>query len=240
MDTRDDFDSCQERWEYYQKRYPELKIQIKDVKNKNGRGVWKYGSVEISGDCFFNFNDKKIEAFIKNIQCDPETKMRLLACTERHHTNENCVLMPTTGGMNKVKGKIYYRDSGFVIAGVGRPTNKCYDRPDTFLFYLNNFFEHKESVFDLSTAGEYLSNSVFKEALQSFNFNDLYYFLAGFKDIYEYCGLFYGIDKAFVDRMINEGKRPIRDKEDLNNYMQLAEDFWRIQAEILQHSEGKK
>ncbi len=105
MDTRDDFDSCQERWEYYQKRYPELKIQIKDIKNKNGRGVWKYGSVEISGDCFFNFNDKKIESFIKDIQYDPETKMRLLACTERHHTNENCVLMPTTGGMNKVKGK---------------------------------------------------------------------------------------------------------------------------------------
>ncbi len=48
-----------------------------------------------------------------------------------------------------------------MIAGVGRPTNKCYDRPDTFLFYLNNFFEHKESVF--------------KEVLQSFNFNDLYY-----------------------------------------------------------------
>jgi hypothetical protein len=64
--------------------------------------------------------------------------------------------------------------------------------------------------------------------------------LVGFKDIYEYCGLFYGIDKAFVDRMINEDKRPNCDKEDLNNYMQLAEDFWRIQAEILQHIERKK
>ena len=37
--------------------------------------------------------------------------------------------------------------------------------------------------------------------------------------------MFYGINKAFVDRMINEGERPILDKEDLNNYMQLAEDF---------------
>ncbi len=105
---------------------------------------------------------------------------------------------------------------------------------------MNDFYEHKESVFDLSTAGEYLSNSIFKEALQSFNFNDLYSFLAGFKDIYEYCELFYGINKAFVDRMINEGERPIFDKEDLNKYMQLAEDFWRIQAEILQHNERKK
>lgn len=40
--------------------------------------------------------------------------------------------------------------------------------------------------------------------------------------------------------MINEDKRPNCDKEDLNNYMQLAEDFWRIQAEILQHIERKK
>ena len=32
MNAGTDFDSCQERWEYYQKRYPELKIQIKDVK----------------------------------------------------------------------------------------------------------------------------------------------------------------------------------------------------------------
>lgn len=240
MNAGTDFDSCPERWKYYQKRYPDLKIQLEEAKNKNGRGVWKYGSVDFSGDCFFNFNDKKIESFIENIQCDSEAEMRLAMCAARHHTNENCVLMPITGGMNNVKGKIYYRDTGFLIAGVGRPTNKCYDRPDTFLFYLNDFFEHKESVFDLSNAGEYLSNSIFKETLQSFNFNDLYSFLAGYKDIYEYCELFYGISKAFVDRMINEGERPILDKEDLNKYMHLAEDFWRIQAEILQHNERKK
>lgn len=82
-----------------------FKDSIKRRKNKNGRGVWKYGSIELSGDCFFNFNDKKIAAFIKNVQCDSETKKCLMACAARHHSNENCVLMPTTGGMNKVKGK---------------------------------------------------------------------------------------------------------------------------------------
>ena len=104
---------------------------------------------------------------------------------------------------------------------------------DTFIFYLNDFFEHKESELDLLNAGKYLSNSIFKDALQSFNFAELYSFLAGFKDVYKYCEFFYGIDKDFVDRMICEGKRPIVDNADLKKYMQLAEDFWGIQSEIV-------
>ena len=234
MNSEIDYDSCQDRWKYYQNRYPDLRIQLEDVKNKNGRGVWKYGSIELSGDCFFNFNDKKIAAFIKNVQCDSETKKCLMACANRHHSNENCVLMPTTGGMNKVKGKIYYRDAGFVIAGVGRPTDKCYDRPDTFLFYLNDFYEHKERALDLLGAGKYLSNSIFKEALQSFNFADLYSFLVGFEDVYDYCRFFYGMEREFVDRMIEEGKRPITVDEDLRRYIELAKDFWQLQVSIIE------
>jgi hypothetical protein len=56
--------------------------------------------------------------------------------------------------------------------------------------------------------------------------------LENFNDIYDYCKLFYGIEKAFVDRMIQEGKMPILTSEDLNRYIDLAEDFWNIQKEI--------
>lgn len=233
MESGIEYDACEERWEYYKKRYPELVICKEDVKYQNGRGTWKYGFVELSGDCFFNFNEEKIKAFTKNIDCDGNTIESLKECAYKHYSNENCVLMPVTGGMNNVKGKIYYKDSGFVVAGIGHPSNKCYDRPDTFLFYLNEFFHQKESVLDLLSAGKFLSNSIFKVAIQSFNFAELYLFLAGFKSIYEYCKLFYGMDEKFVDRMISKGKRPIVKDSDLKEYIELAKDFWKLQVEIV-------
>ena len=98
---------------------------------------------------------------------------------------------------------------------------------------MNHFFNQKKKQFSLLSAGEYFSNSVFKEALQSFNFSDLYSFLYEFENIYEYCNLFFGIDELFVDRMIEEGKEPIIDELGLKRYMLLAEDFWKIQADIL-------
>ncbi len=239
-----DFDACEERWKYYQRRYPDFGIDLEVVRftsnDKSKRGKWTYRTVELSGDCFFNFNEKKIQAFIKNISCTSETKRKLKECSERHHTNENCVLMPVTGGLNNVKGKIYYRGNGFVVRGIGASTDKCYDRPDTFLVYLNDFFEQKKNSLNLLSAGEYLSNSIFKEALQSFNFADLYIFLDAFEDVYEYCNLFYGIDEVFADRMIEEGKEPIIDDAGLNRYMLLAEDFWKIQADILEKNMTEK
>ena len=235
----DEYDATKERWKYYKSRYNKMmNIQLNEVcYDKNGRGKWKFKSIELSGDCFFNFNDNKIAAF-KEISCDEYLMKRLNECALRHYSNENCVLMPVTGGMNNVKGKIYYRSNGFAVSGKGRPPNNAYDRSDTFLYYLAEFYRIKQlRTFDLLIAGEYLCNSVFKEALQSFNYDSLYKFLDSFKNIYEYCNLFYDIGKDFVDRMIDEGKMPILTSEDLNRYMNLAEEFWRIQGAI--SAEGK-
>lgn len=237
MNKQIDFDACVERWKYYQKRYPNLEIDLEKVrfpgKDKSGRGKWKYDYIELSGDCFFNFNDKKLDAFMRNIQCETETAIKLHECAMRHYSNENCVLMPVTGGLNKVKGKIYYKENHFIVAGVGRPTDRCYDRPDTFIFYLNDFFVQKKKNWNILSAGKYLSNSIFKEALQSFNYADLYSFLDGFEDVYDYCDFFYGMDDKFVDRMIDEGKQPISVDKDLRRYIQLAEDFWQLQSDII-------
>ena len=234
----DEYDASKERWKYYKSRYNKMmNIQLNEVcYDKNGRGKWKFKSIELSGDCFFNFNDKKIAAF-KKISCDECLMERLNNCALRHHSEENCVLMPVTGGMNNVKGKIYYRGNGFAVFGKGRPPKNAYDRPDTFLWYLAEFYSQRKYSFDLLSAGEYLCNSVFKESLQSFNYGSLYQFLDSFENIYEYCKLFYGIEKDFVDRMIDEGKMPILTSEDLNRYMNLAEEFWRIQGAI--SAEGK-
>ena len=226
----DEYDASEDRWIYYKSRYYEMNIQLNDIRyDKNGRGKWKFKSVDLSGDCFFNFNDKKITAF-KKISSDEDLIERLNKCALRHHSNENSVLMPATGGMNNVKGKIYYADNGFVVAGKGRHSSRAYDRPDTFLWYLAEFYYQRKCTFDLLSAGEYLYNSVFKEALQSFNYSSLYQFLDSFKDIYEYCKLFYGIEKDFVDRMIYEGKMPILTSADLNRYIDLAEKFWDVQV----------
>ena len=57
MDLSVDFDACEERCEYYQRRYPSFGIILDDVKyprnDKNELGKWKYGLLDISGDCFF-------------------------------------------------------------------------------------------------------------------------------------------------------------------------------------------
>ena len=242
MDFSLDFDACEERWKYYLIRYPDFVIDLNNVKYLRGRGKWEDGSVELSGDCFFNFNDKKTDAFRKNIKdIKHKTHKRLDNCAKNHYSNENCVLMPVTGGLNNVKGKIYYRKEGFVVAGARQYNDKCYDRPDTFIFYLNEFYEQKKSLdLDLLSAGEYLSNSIFKEALQSFNFTVLYSFLDGFETVYDFCSLFYGIDENFVNRMIEEGQKPIVNDDDLNRYMQLAEDFWKIQANIIEENKSRK
>ena len=228
----DDNDASKERWKYFKNRYPKMNIQLNEISyDKNGRGKWQYKSIEISGDCFFNFNEKKLTEF-KKITCDEHLTRRLNRCAKRHYSNENCVLMPVTGGMNNVKGKIYYSNNRFVVAGKGSHSKKAYDRPDTFLWYLYMFYSQRNRIFDLLSAGEYLENSIFKEAMQSFNYVPLYRFLENFNDIYDYCKIFYGIEKAFVDRMIQEGKMPILTSEDLNRYIDLAEDFWNIQKEI--------
>ncbi len=235
-----EFDSCNERWKYYKVRYPDLEIDPKKVSYLNGRGIWDYKyndsqSIKLSGDCFFNFNDKKIAAFSKIKDLNEDTKKRLEECGKKHHSNCNCVLMPVTGAMNDVKGEIYYSDTkkGFVIAGKGRP-GPLYDRPDTFIYYISLFYEaRKRKKYNLLDAGKYFSNSIFRDALNSFNFPILYSFMDSFGSVYEFCEVFYGMDKKFVRQMIREGKLPINDDTSLNRYMDLAEKFWKLQERLV-------
>ena len=50
----DEYDASEERWVYYKSRYYKMNIQLNDIRyDKNGRGKWKFKSVDLSGDCFF-------------------------------------------------------------------------------------------------------------------------------------------------------------------------------------------
>lgn len=130
----------------------------------------------------------------------------------------NFSLLPTTGGLNKLKGNLYVTD----IAGVnfsGELHQNCDDRLDSFLYCLNQHFERKSNLIFCycSEANE--------DCLQSF-------FLL-FDDIYDFCEKIYFIrDKALIRRLLVNGKKPIRAAEDVTRYMKLAIEFWEYRKTI--------
>ena len=54
-----------------------------------------------------------------------------------------------------------------------------------------------------------------------------------------YCEIFYRIDKAFVDVLIEHGKKPLQKEEELITYLDFAEKFWKKQEEIIKISQTK-
>lgn len=105
---------------------------------KNGKYIWPYKldesklregkNIGIAGDCVFNFNEKKFSRFWKMIEKDNNKKNQqikeiLLLCSSMHHSPFNFSLMPTTGGLNNIKGK------------------NALDRIDVFLNTLKNIYE---------------------------------------------------------------------------------------------------
>ena len=245
------YDSSNEAWGYYCKLYsnrigihnftPGVKKRIQVSFNyvcNNGRvhlNSDEEGKIQLSGDCFFNFNPRKQEAFNK-IAERQETKELLAQCAIRHYTRYNCVLLPTTGGMNNVKGNIYFsKDKVFTIHKSGRIPSSMFDRPDTFIFYIAEYFERRDKQYSLNEAGVYLQNSIFQFALNTDNFSEFYNFMSAFSSVYEFCDTFFLMDNAWTERMIECGKKPIVNEDDLANYMNLAMDYWKYRENL----EGK-
>lgn len=250
-----DNDADEKRWKYYKLMYPNLNIDEQLIRFKNNRGFWSYKRsencpIELSGDCFFNFNQTKVEKFEKIISKDEkatkDSKERvneaLNKARENHYANNNCVLMPVTGGMNNLKGKIYYRkdETKFIVAGVGSPPYNAYDRPDVFLYFLNEFYEIKDKKLSFPEMLEYFGNCIFSESLKSFNYMSLYYFLNSFENVYDYCRFFYSIDRELVDKFLQNAQTPISDVESLEKYISLANEFWRTQKNIYEKIINKR
>lgn len=248
-----DNDADKSRWSYYKVRYPKLKIDENKVSFRKDRGYWLYeyseNSLELSGDYFFNFNEKKKKQFKSIIENDvnasEELKKNVQAALEeavkKHSENSNCVLMPVTGGMNNLKGKLCYHPEKekFIVAGIGRPRSNTYDRPDVFICILNEFYGVKDKVLSFREMLEYFENCIFSEALKTFNSLMLYDFLKRFSDVYAYCDFFFGIDQVFVDKMLNQGQKPINDVASLEEYISLANEFWSVQKKIFIEEKNK-
>lgn len=168
----------------------------------------------LSGDCDFNFNEKKIGFFERKIKEDyndyPRTKeyaMNLLCkCNEMHHTLLNFSLMQTKGNMQRFKGEC-----------LNNGVYSSLDRADSLVAYLYSYYK----LNDLQKGDSYMLVNANNNA------NILKEYLASFTDIYDYCMKIYFIDdKEFVDRMVKEGCMHIKNGSDVIRYMLLALEFW--------------
>lgn len=246
-----EYDSDEMAWKYYENRY--TKFSIDKATKKVGKSRISYECTvevnkhklrcEMAGDCVFNFNENKY-AKLYNIIVDSKSNdkkeyaIKLLnKCKDKHHSRQNIALMPVAGGMNNLKGNIYYRmeTKEYKIHMTGRFPNSMLDRPDTFIVYLDKFFDMKKSIHlnDLSDPikmiGQFLTNSIFTKSFLGFNFTELYDFMASFDSTVHFCELFYQIDEEFVKKMRMCGKEPINNIDRLISYMELAEEYWKIQ-----------
>lgn len=171
----------------------------------------------LSGECDFNFNEKKYELFKNIINNDMTASVRkkenaryqLEKCHKTHHTVLNFSLMQSVGNLQGVKG------------------SNCFDRFDTFISDLNDYYHG-------------ISNSVLQSSTLA-NRSMLISFLNDFKDIYEYCAIFYLLDdKSFIDRIIKEGSMPISNVCELTRYMTLAEKYWSIKDSLISNMQYNK
>lgn len=235
-------DSSKESWQYYKKIYTEehwpliKKFDLENVltyaerTRTPSKGYQRYLAYvkkeytsefgpmfALGGECDFNFNfdkRKQFEKIIEKERYNEELVKQLEDCCSMHHNKINFSLMPTTGSMNNFKGKVYFEGDKIKYEESNIWNPLAYDRLDTFVYCLNEFFINNSS---LVLAASTIFN---KDNLKN-------YLRSEFKDIYDYCKKVYFInDKEFIDVIINNGSKPIQSAKDLGEYMDLAVRFW--------------
>lgn len=227
-----DRDSSPEAWDYFKV----FSGEIKDLNLNSKRLIWKEKTIDIAGDCSFNFNDKKMASFEK-MKLEDLQKLKLEVCQKMHHNLLNFDLIPVTGGMNNLKGNLKYdQENKILVHDLGKKPDNMHDRLDTFVTFIDYSLkkrnELKQNIPCIKEIGEFFSNSIFTTSLKGENFGVLYNFMDNYENVYTYCKKFYNIDSiSFIDKLVASGKKPIKDAESLNDYMDLAIDYWILKGE---------
>ncbi len=189
--------------------YARLFALDKNVISKQVNGVTYFQAIErLSGDCNFNFNEKKCFEFKKifNIENATEENLKQLEyCKTHHHKLINFSLMQSMGDMQKAKSYGY---------------GDKLDRFDSFISLLNDYYENKS---DDAKILKYSTNA---------NKVSLINFLDKFENVYKYCEVFYFIDKSLVDELIENGKKQINNSDDIIRYIELAKKYWKYRNEV--------
>ena len=132
-----DPDSSPEAWDYFKV----FSGEIKDLNWNGKRLIWERKTIDIAGDCSFNFNDKKMESFEKILQkpkLEVCPKLKLEVCQKMHHNLLNFDLIPVTGGMNNLKGNLKYgQENKILVHDLGRKPDNAHDRLDTFVTFID-------------------------------------------------------------------------------------------------------
>lgn len=188
-----------------------LFILLKGTKTKTENGIERFSpGCRLGGECDFNFNAKKCVLFENIINGDASATV----CDKENARGrlENC-------------RKNHHTLLNFsLMQSVGdlqgvKGSNR-FDRFDTFISNLNKYYLG-------------ISDLVLQSAT-SYNKPMLKSFLNDFKDIYEYCSIFYQLnDREFIDRIIKDGAMPISNISELTRYMTLAEEYWSIKDNLI-------
>lgn len=164
----------------------------------------------IGGDCDFNFNEDKKNKF-NNLIKDDELKEQLYFCSVMHHNFLNFSVMQVMGKLQGFKSKSY--DENLY--------EHLHDRCDTLIYWLNLFYTNDTSTYNKAM------NKFYGKNTSPENKKVLENYLNSFDDIYNYCNQIYFIyDDVFIDKLIKNGKKPIKVAADVNRYMDLAMGFW--------------
>ncbi len=193
LDDTESSDKCKRWYIKIRKERPEYQV---------------FPKFKISGDCIFNFNEKKLMLF-KNMINEDDREL-LDKCHASHHSLVNFSFMPITGGLNNTKGTIRCRE------GIEKTS---LDRPDVLIKELDIYY------------GEGKNERIFAR-----NRKALEWYLSLFKDegIKGYCRKIYLIDdERLLERFITGGAKPVCDSESAREYMNLALDYWRMKEEKL-------
>lgn len=170
---------------------------------------------KVSEDCLFNFNSKKTSILKELIKQDYAAAERVISklekCSEMHHSEKNIVLLPATGGMNNLKGKLWF-DASSNVCGPDGQWHIALDRPNTLVYCLDRYYKYgDELVLACSTKTNY---GCIKKFLD----------IAG--DVYAFCKEFLLLDRDAVDILIKSGGKPINDIESLEFYVDAALNYW--------------
>ena len=235
-----EFDSNYNAWNYYRYKYKD-NFEIKEDGKKHFANIRiddkvTITNVKINGECVYNFGSK-YNALKKIIGDDIQNGELLEKCRVMHHSLPNIMLLPQNGGLNNLKGKIYYTDkSGWRIRKVGgKNPIEWFDRPDSLICYMSDFYEKYGDVSKLLTleeAGEFFSNGIFTESVsRGENFRSLYDLLIKMRNVENFCNIFYQIDPILRTKMCKVGRKPIR--ENVFEYLNEAIGYWKSQINKL-------
>lgn len=251
-------DSSPLAWKFYElyffqdKARNKEEIIIKEINNKEIRRISKsieYSNeqfIEVAGDVSFNFNEKKEGKFNELIGNNSDLKKLLRQCIKMNYSLLNVDPVPVTGGINNLKGHLKIKDNKIMVHDSGRRPTYMLDRFDTFISFLDSslkFMNDNKKSINLRKLGIFFSESIFTTSFKTENFVHIYDFLSRYDNIQDYCKDFYPFlinQDDFLNALIINGSKDIASNSIfLQNYMELALQYWKIKNEYFQTLEKK-